>query len=139
MVWRCHIGLDQPNAVVRHAWDFLRPYVREAHAYVFSRAAYRWEGLEEAKTVVIPPGIDAFSCKNQELEPDTVASVLRVSGLLGGPAGLPVFHRPDGSEARVQHRARTLQPPPGPTARSAAAGGGGSAEERGGGLRPHGE
>ncbi len=48
VVWRCHVGLDQPNAVVRHAWDFLRPYVREAHAYVFSRAAYRWEGLDRS-------------------------------------------------------------------------------------------
>ena len=43
VVWRCHIGLDEPNDIVRDAWAFLRPYVESADAFVFSRAAFAWE------------------------------------------------------------------------------------------------
>src|SRR5439155_19685650 len=45
VVWRCHIGVDHPNHVVRDTWDFLRPYVEGADATVFSRPAYVWSGL----------------------------------------------------------------------------------------------
>src|SRR5438105_2083605 len=44
VIWRCHIGVDEPNDTVRTAWDFLRPYVSQADACVFSRRAYIWEG-----------------------------------------------------------------------------------------------
>ena len=40
MIWRCHIGQDEVNDEVERAWQFLAPYLRGAHAYVFSRAAY---------------------------------------------------------------------------------------------------
>jgi trehalose synthase len=76
VVWRCHIGVDEPNDAAREAWDFLRPYVEPADAYVFSRRAYLWEGLEERKTWIMPPVIDPFSSKNEDLDEDRIAAVL---------------------------------------------------------------
>ena len=49
VIWRCHVGLDTPNDVARSAWDFLRPYVSPADAYVFSREAFAWERLDDSK------------------------------------------------------------------------------------------
>ncbi|HEU5485227.1 MAG TPA: hypothetical protein VFU98_09990, partial [Microlunatus sp.] len=39
-VWRCHIGRDTPNENSEVAWQFLRPYVEQAQATVFSRSQY---------------------------------------------------------------------------------------------------
>ena len=71
-VWRCHVGVDDPNGLAEAAWEFLRPHVLAADAVVFSREAYVWEGLDPARVRVIPPSIDAFSAKNQEMEADVV-------------------------------------------------------------------
>ncbi|HEX6780664.1 MAG TPA: glycosyltransferase [Solirubrobacterales bacterium] len=76
VVWRCHIGVDEPNDVARDAWDFLRPYVEPADAYVFSRRAYLWEGLDEGKTWIMPPVIDPFSPKNEDLEDERIEAIL---------------------------------------------------------------
>jgi trehalose synthase len=75
VIWRCHIGVDEPNNLARGAWDFLRPYVEPADAYVFSRRAYIWEGLAEEKTWLMPPVVDPFSAKNEELEPERIEQV----------------------------------------------------------------
>ncbi|MGD2136443.1 MAG: hypothetical protein PVF27_09795, partial [Gemmatimonadales bacterium] len=40
VVWRCHIGADHANRQTRDGWAFLRPYLRHADAYVFSRGRY---------------------------------------------------------------------------------------------------
>src|SRR3954469_502699 len=40
VIWRCHIGIDVANDVARGAWSFLRPYVCQADAAVFSRGAF---------------------------------------------------------------------------------------------------
>jgi trehalose synthase len=76
VVWRCHIGVDHPNDVARAAWDFLRPYVEPADAYVFSRRAYLWDGLDERKTWFMPPVIDPFSPKNEDLSDERIAAIL---------------------------------------------------------------
>jgi trehalose synthase len=76
VVWRCHIGVDRPNDLAREAWDFLRPYVAEADAYVFSRREYLWEGLDEERAWFMPPVIDPFSPKNEELDAECIAAVL---------------------------------------------------------------
>ena len=44
VVWRCHVGIDTPDDLARNAWAFLRPYVIQADAYVFSRKTFVWEG-----------------------------------------------------------------------------------------------
>jgi trehalose synthase len=64
VIWSCHVGTDQPNDLTRTAWKFLRPSIQQADAYMFSRAAYCWEGLDQARLAVIAPCIDAFAPKN---------------------------------------------------------------------------
>ena len=69
VLWRCHIGVDEPNEIVRRAWRFLDPYVSQAHACIFSREQYVWDDVDPAKVTIVPPSIDPFSPKNQELAP----------------------------------------------------------------------
>jgi trehalose synthase len=105
VVWRCHVGVDRPNEVARRAWDFMRPYVAPADAYVFSRAEFAWEGLDPARTWIVPPSIDVFSPKNQEMESETVRAILGTAGLADGAGpGLATFVRQDGSSARVDRQ-----------------------------------
>jgi trehalose synthase len=115
VIWRCHVGLDTPNDHARRAWGFLRPMVTPADGYVFSRRAFAWEELDDDKIVVIPPSIDAFSPKNQDLEPSTVQSILATAGLIEAePQSPPTFLREDGSPGTVVRQA-TLHdggPPP---------------------------
>jgi trehalose synthase len=106
VIWRCHIGLDSPTDVARSAWRFLMPYVSSADAFVFSREAFAWEGLDETKVEIIRPSIDAFSPKNQSLAPEAVAAILNVAGLVEGTdGGSPAYLREDGTEALVARRA----------------------------------
>ena len=115
VVWRCHVGVDEPNDVVRGAWDFLRPYVERAEAFIFSRREYLWDGLDEAKAWFMPPVIDPFSSKNQELKPEVVNAILREIGLLeDGLERLPVFERADGTPGRVERKAAIVQEAPVP-------------------------
>ena len=110
VIWRCHVGIDKPSDLSRQAWNFLLPYVEPADAYVFSRRAFIWEGLEDEKIQLIAPVIDAFSPKNQRLDPPTVAAILRVAGLNDGDTeGEPTYVREDGTPARVERRAEVFE------------------------------
>src|SRR5690348_1279182 len=40
VVWRCHVGRDEPNEATDRAWEFLRPYVAPAERFVFTRAEF---------------------------------------------------------------------------------------------------
>ncbi|HEV2141261.1 MAG TPA: glycosyl transferase family 1, partial [Candidatus Dormibacteraeota bacterium] len=91
VVWRCHIGVDEPNAVVRGAWRFLSPYLSTASALVFSRDAYVWEGCERSRVRIIAPCIDPFTSKNRDLgeaEARTILSRSRVIERVPGSARL---------------------------------------------------
>jgi len=44
VIWRSHVGIDQPKDLAREAWRFLKPYVERADAYVFSEPDYLWRG-----------------------------------------------------------------------------------------------
>jgi trehalose synthase len=114
VVWRCHVGLDVPNELARDAWAFLRPYVLDADAYVFSRRAFAWEGLDERRVHLIAPSIDAFAPKNQELDAATVAAVVQAAGLVadGAAPAAATYHRLDGSPGRVAHRASLIEDAP---------------------------
>jgi len=102
VLWRCHVGLDMPNELARDAWSFLTPYVSSADAFVFSREAYAWESLDAKKIHVIPPSIDAFAPKNQELQREQIEGILHATKLLAGVSeGSPTFQRWDGSEGTV--------------------------------------
>ncbi len=109
VIWRCHVGIDAPSDLSRRAWSFLRPYIEQADAFVFSRRAFVWEGLEEAKIELIAPVIDAFSAKNQELDASTVAAILAVAGLNeNGGAAAPTFIH-DGVPTQVRRSADLLE------------------------------
>jgi trehalose synthase len=102
ILWRCHIGTDEPNDLVREAWDFLRPWVGQADGFIFSREQFAWDGLDRERIFISEPVIDAFSPKNQELDPQAVLAILQHAGLLEGTSdGEPAFERFDGSTARV--------------------------------------
>jgi trehalose synthase len=115
VIWRCHIGVDDPGELAHAAWDFLRPYVADADAYVFSRERFVWEGLDDDRTWIVPPSIDPFSPKNQDLDDGAVAAILDVIGLQdAGAEGHALFRRFDGSEARVTRKADLVQAGPVP-------------------------
>jgi trehalose synthase len=111
VIWRAHIGLDVPNDRAREAWHFLIAYVERADAYVFSRPAYTWEGLEESKVTVIAPSIDAFSPKNHAMSFTAVTAVLRAAGLAADHhhRSRAIFERLDGSVGRVEREARVVE------------------------------
>ncbi len=112
VVWRCHVGLDHPNELARSAWSFLQRYVEQADAYVFSRRAFAWEGLDEDKLWLVAPSIDAFSPKNQDMEPEAVRAILARAGLATDAGQAPVFVRQDGSLGRVDRKAELDQEGP---------------------------
>jgi trehalose synthase len=112
MIWRCHIGIDSPNDVIRAAWDWLRPLIKDADRYVFSRREYAWEGLDPERISVIRPSIDAFSPKNEELEPDVVRAIIGRIGLCDPDGVPPTYTRQDGTPARVDRHARIDQDQP---------------------------
>ncbi|WIX98590.1 glycosyltransferase [Amycolatopsis mongoliensis] len=110
VAWRSHVGIDHATPVTRHAWEFLRGYVSQADAYIFSRRQHVWDQLDAAKTALIAPSIDAFSAKNQDLADDRVTAILAAAGLQGEPGtGDPVFVRLDGTVGRVERRARVVE------------------------------
>jgi trehalose synthase len=118
VVWRCHIGVDWENDTTRAGWDFLRPHVTAAHAYVFSRRKYVPSWLPADRVSIIPPSIDPFSPKNQSLKPDDVTAILTAIGLLEGdaPDGRVTFARRDGGDGIVTRAAEiTGDARPGPS------------------------
>ena len=118
-VWRSHIGMDALNEQAHRGWAFLADYIEPAHRYVFTRRQYAPPGLDPGRIVVIPPSIDAFSPKNQQLAPDTVRAILATAGLVSGwgaETAVPGFVRTDGTIGIVSRRAALSGPPPPATA-----------------------
>jgi trehalose synthase len=110
VVWRCHVGRDDPNRLARSAWHFLRPYVEPAAAYIFSRDAFAWRDLDPSKLVTIPPSIDAFSPKNQPMPAAASGAILEAAGIAvnGGRRGAR-FTRLDGTPGRVDRAAQVWE------------------------------
>ena len=110
VVWRCHVGADEPDEVTERAWSFLRPHLGEADGYVFSRSAHVPAGVDEDRVTIIPPSIDPFGPKNHDLDPETVDAILAVTGLESsdGPSVAPTFTRRDGESDQVRRPADTV-------------------------------
>ena len=70
-IWRCHIDLSQPNPQV---WDFLRPYVEQYDACVFSAPAFAQK--LPIPQVLISPSIDPLSDKNRDLDQEEIRIIL---------------------------------------------------------------
>lgn len=75
-VWRCHIDVSHPD---RHIWRYLRPFVTDYDASVFSLAGFA-QALPHPE-YLIPPSIDPLADKNLELSRDEIASVEEQFGL----------------------------------------------------------
>jgi trehalose synthase len=75
---------------------------------VFSRESFAPEWIDRARLRAIPPSIDPFTTKNQELAPHEVLALLAAAGLVTGDGAEP--------DARVRHRADVVRdgPPPDP-------------------------
>ena len=113
VIWRCHVGLDAANDHAREAWDFLRGYVLDAHAFVFSRAGFAWEGLPRDRIAVIRPSIDAFAPKNAQQTRAQSLSIMATAGVVAGDVeAYPTFTRSDGTPGRVARRAEMLEEEP---------------------------
>jgi len=85
VVWRCHVGADLSDDLVRSAHRFLLPDIQDADRCVFSRPAYAWEGIPRERLAFVMPSIDPFALKNVQLDPATVAAVLAQAGVTDGP------------------------------------------------------
>jgi trehalose synthase len=111
VIWQCHVGQDEPDEEAERAWSFLEPYLREVSATIFSRDAYVPDCCDSGRSMIIPPSIDPFSAKNQEMDEATVRAILVETGLVEGPPGpgSPVFLREDGSPGRVDRHADVLR------------------------------
>jgi trehalose synthase len=116
VAWRCHIGRDTANDLTDIGWDFLRPYIERADAFVFSRKEYVPDWVDQRRLVVIPPSIDPFSAKNRDLDPPTVTAVLATVGLIAGADvdGPVSFERRDGTLGTVRPHTGVIAdgPPP---------------------------
>jgi trehalose synthase len=113
VIWSCHVGTDEPNELSHTAWEFLAPYAAAAGKIVFSRSTYAWDVLDRSNIEVIPPCIDAFSAKNQFLEPETVDAILAQSGVIPAETSAPAaFRRQDGTDTLVNAKAEMVEESP---------------------------
>jgi trehalose synthase len=110
VVWRSHIGIDGENELSRSAWEFLRPLLVNAEAYVFTRHSYVPPIVPPSRAWIIPPSIDPFSPKNQHMDPAAVRAALVQIGLLAGDAARSVcrYTRRDGSPGEVNQPASVV-------------------------------
>ena len=109
VLWRCHVGVDLPNEMANHAWEFLRAYVHTADALIFSREPVAWHGLDHNRVWVVSPSIDAFSAKNRDLDETTVSGILTDASIVyNGATGETRYPRSDGSTSRIEHRVRMI-------------------------------
>lgn len=75
-IWRCHIDVSAPDARV---WNFLRPYVEQHDAAIFSMPEFAQE--LPIPQYMVPPSIDPLSDKNRDLDAGVVNRTLEKYGL----------------------------------------------------------
>jgi len=64
-IWRCHVDSSQPDETV---WNFLRPYVEEYDAAVFTAKEFIPKDLHLTKITTMAPAICVFSSKNMPID-----------------------------------------------------------------------
>lgn len=104
VVWRSHIGRDTPTALTDVGWAFLRPYVEQADALIFTREAYVPGWVDRDRVWIIPPSLDPFTAKNTDIAPEDVEAVLDLAGLtaVSHREGRLAFPRRDGTVGHVR-------------------------------------
>ncbi len=76
--WRCHIDTSEPNRTVL---DFLKPYIDEYDALIFTLDKFVPDDLRDHKIKLIPPGIDPLSPKNFDLTPEQCRRIMSWVGV----------------------------------------------------------
>lgn len=121
VVWRCHIGRDTPTEMTDRAWDFLRPMIQHADAFVFSRSAYVPAWCPPGAVRIITPSIDPLSAKNSFLSDAMGEAALIRAGIVegaihSGDPNTPLrFVRRDGGVGEVRrHRGLLVEGGPVP-------------------------
>jgi trehalose synthase len=114
VVWRCHVGRDTPNRQTQQGWEFLRPYIEDVDAFVFTRAEFAPEWIDRTRLQVITPSIDPFSAKNVTLTPSSATAILQHVGLLSGDsdAAAATYTRRDGTPGQITQVVDILQTGP---------------------------
>ncbi|MBD0357370.1 MAG: glycosyltransferase [Rubrobacter sp.] len=77
-IWRCHIDTSEPNPGL---WDFLRPYLDDYDAAVFTMEDFVPPRFPVGRVEVIPPAIDPESPKNMGLDARTARNILQWIGV----------------------------------------------------------
>ena len=77
-VWRCHIDTSAPNP---DAWRFLRPFLADYDAAVFTMAEFVPPDLPVARVRAIAPAIDPLSPKNLDISRRTASQILDWIGI----------------------------------------------------------
>ena len=111
VIWRCHIGTEDITPEAEGGWSFLAPHVRNVPLRIFSRQAYVPPILDDGRSVIVQPSIDAFSAKNEEQAEDVTRAILAQSGLIKGTGGdgPRSFTREDGTTGSVERQASVLR------------------------------
>jgi trehalose synthase len=77
-IWRCHIDLTAANPAY---WRFLRPFIQEYDAAIFTMPAYVKEDLRIGKVAIVPPAIDPLSTKNAPLTEEQIVEIVKLNGM----------------------------------------------------------
>jgi trehalose synthase len=77
-IWRCHIDLTAANPVF---WSFVKPFIQDYDAAIFSMASYSRPDLAVGHKVIIPPSIDPLSPKNAPLDELSGSRLIERAGL----------------------------------------------------------
>ncbi len=77
-MWRCHIDTSEPNA---DAWRFLRPFLADFDAAVFTMPEFVPPDLPVARVRTIAPAIDPLSPKNLDISERTATQILDWIGI----------------------------------------------------------
>ncbi|HEX76970.1 MAG TPA: glycosyltransferase [Dehalococcoidia bacterium] len=77
-IWRCHVDSSEPDEEV---WQFLRPFVEEYDAAIFTLDKFVPSDLRLEHIGIIAPAIDPFSSKNLMLRRHTCRAWLENLGI----------------------------------------------------------
>jgi trehalose synthase len=77
-IWRCHIDTSAPEESVS---AFLRPFIGDYDALVFTMKQFALPGLKGKRTAFIAPAIDPLATKNMELPLELCKRAMADSGI----------------------------------------------------------
>lgn len=77
-IWRCHIDSSSPD---EHVSGFLRPYLEEYDAVVFTMPEFLLPGLRAQRAAFIAPAIDPLATKNMDLSQELCRRAIADSGV----------------------------------------------------------